>query len=172
MVELLLSIEIFYVIHSCGHIYQHGIEECEGGHAFHDDHSPGNDDGVVAPLDIDADFFPGFIDGLLGLEDGGRRLYMCADQNAAAVADAAEDTARVVRPFGDFAVSDTEEIIVLAACPAGDLTAVSDFHRLDRPDGHNGFCEVRIQLLKHRIADSGGETVHDTFHTARSEERR
>ena len=120
----------------------------------------------MTALDIDVDLFAGFIDGLLCPEDGGGRLYMRTDQNTAAVADAAENAARVVCPLGDLAVLQTEEIIVLAACPVGNLTAVADFHSLDCADGHDGLCEACVQLLKYRIADSGGKTVHDTLHTA------
>ena len=54
----------------CGHIHHHGIQDGDGGHAFHDDYSSGDDDGIVAAADGKLCIFTGAVHSLLGAEDG------------------------------------------------------------------------------------------------------
>ncbi len=71
-----LPIKFHQRIQLCGHIHHHGIQDGDGGHAFHDDYSSGDDDGIVAAADGKLCIFTGAVHSLLGAEDGRSGLHV------------------------------------------------------------------------------------------------
>ena len=62
---------------------------CHGWHAFYNHDCAGNDDRIVASLDLQRTFHMVTADGLLWLKDGWSWLDMSAQKDGRAVADAA-----------------------------------------------------------------------------------
>ena len=75
-----LPIKFHQRIQLCGHIHHHGIQDGDGGHAFHDDYSSGDDDGIVAAADGKLCIFTGAVHSLLGAEDGRSGLHVSSDE--------------------------------------------------------------------------------------------
>jgi len=85
LVTLNLSIELHKGTQLSRHIQHHGIQHSDGGHAFHDDDSSGDDDGIVTTADGKIGIFTGAVHGLLGAEDGGSGFHISTDDDRTSV---------------------------------------------------------------------------------------
>jgi hypothetical protein len=110
----------------------------------------------VAAFDLYVDLAAAAVHSLLGSIDGRGGFYMGADQDIAAVADAAQDTACVVGGFYYMIPLHSEGIIILAAIAGGHGGSVADLHGLHGADGHGGLGQQGIQLAEDGITDPGG----------------
>ena len=86
---VLVLIKHFKRIHPCAHICKKGIHKSYGSHGLHNDHGAWNDDWIMAAFDAHINFFPIFIDSLLGGSDGWCRLDRGAQDNVTSVAHSA-----------------------------------------------------------------------------------
>ena len=75
------AVEIRQVGSSCRHVGNHGIEKGDRTHGFNDDNCAGDNDRVVAPVNIDIHRFSGLCYRFLRLRNGRRRLDMAAQEN-------------------------------------------------------------------------------------------
>ena len=66
---LVSAVKVFQIFHAGTRVNKHGVQDGESGHALHDDHGTGNDDGVMAALDLNLNLLVVSVDGLLRLED-------------------------------------------------------------------------------------------------------
>ena len=64
--KVLVLIKHFKRIHPCAHICKKGIHKSYSSHGLHNDHGAWNDDWIMAAFDAHINFFPIFIDSLLG----------------------------------------------------------------------------------------------------------
>ena len=87
--KCLFRVDFFEMIHSCPHIGQHQVQYGQGCHAFYNHDCAGNDDRIVASLDLQRTFNMVTADGLLWLKDGWSWLDMSAQKDGRTVADAA-----------------------------------------------------------------------------------
>ena len=96
----------------------------------------------------------GFLDGLLFFIDGGRGLDRHAERDFIPVADAAEDAACVVR----CKAFRCNGIVVFTAPFFSGTEPGADLQPLDSADGEHGVCQKGIELVEHRLAETGGKT--------------
>ena len=111
-VGLICEIKAADVIHTCAHISKECICQCNGCHGFDYNNCSWNDDRIVAAVDFQRKRFFVFGDGLLWLADGRGWLDVGTEDNFAAIADAAHDTACVVGGFDNLTVFNSESVIV------------------------------------------------------------
>ena len=119
------------MIHSCPHIGQHQVQYGQGCHAFYNHDCAGNDDRIVASLDLQRTFNMVTANGLLWLKDGWSWLDMSAQKDGRAVADAAQNTAGVVGFLGNLSILYAKGIVVFGAFAGRNLDAVTDFNSFD-----------------------------------------
>ena len=84
------------ILYTGSHIYQHSIQQGNGGHRFHNNNGSRHNDRVVSSFDRNFNIFPLVIDSLLFAENRWCRLHMGAEKNRGAVADAAQDAAGMI----------------------------------------------------------------------------
>lgn len=108
-----------------------------GCHAFYNHDCAGNDDRIVASLDLQRTFNMVTANGLLWLKDGWSWLDMSAQKDGRAVADAAQNTAGVVGFLGNLSILYAKGIVVFGAFAGRNLDAVTDFNSFDCTDGHD-----------------------------------
>ena len=108
----------------------------------------------MPPLNLDGNRLAVFVYGLLRRADGGRRLHGGPKQNVAAVRDAAEHAARVVRLFFDAALTRAEDIVIFAAAPGAHPEAVAELDALHRADTHDRLCELCVELIENGLTES------------------
>ena len=110
-----LQVEFFYVVQAGGQACEEGVGEDQGSHGFDDDYGSGNDDRVVAAVNLQLDRRAVFGDSVLRLGDGGRGFYVSSEYDLASVTDAAHDASGMVGGFYDGAgfFPESKSIIVL-----------------------------------------------------------
>lgn len=124
----LFSVNFQQIINFGAHIDKQGVQQGNGSHGFYDDDRSWYDDGVMSALDRNFDIFSLFVDRLLFLEYGWRRLDMRAQDDRGTIADAAEDSSGMVGAFGHGMIFHDEGIIVLGTPVSGCLYTVADLH--------------------------------------------
>ena len=111
--------------------------------------------GSCLPLiSISAASRAGEIDGLLKPGDGRRGLDGNPADDGLAGGDAAQDAAGVVALKIDLAVSHEQGVVHLAAPRACALPACADLHRFYSADAHQGLCQVSVQFVEDRLAQT------------------
>ena len=112
---LYIVIEIPDFIYLGAHVCKEGICQGDSGHGFYNYNGSWDDDRVVAAVDFEGEWLLVFGDSTLWLADGWGWLDVGAENDFAAVADSAHNTACVVGGLDDFVVLDGKTIVVCGA---------------------------------------------------------
>ena len=144
------------IIHAGRDAGKEHIQKRDGSHGFYDYNRSGNDHRIMASFDPDTDIFILFVYGILFHRDGRSGLDGSAENDIAAVADAAKDSAgmigkllkRTVRSIGI-------RVIILTSAGSGCCKTVTDLKTFDGADGKDRFSEIGIQFFKSRITNAG-----------------
>ena len=142
---------------------QEVISDDEMDHGF--DHRDGSWEhaGVVTTASSERGFLFVVGHGLLLAQDCGGRLKGDAEDDVFTVANAALDAATAVGAGADAIASHVELVIVLQAGHERAGEAAADLETLRRRQAEHGFCQIGLQFVKNRLAETRRHATDDTF---------
>ena len=142
------------------------VREYEGHHGFDNGNGAGQDAGVVATAAFEGGGIAVNVNRLLFGQNRGRGFESRADDDGFAVGDAALNPTRMVGARVNPVAVVVKRIVVRRAGHGEAGKARTGFKALARGQREHGFCQVRFEFVKDRLAPAGGNAMGDSFDDA------